>query len=129
MLAYLLDDLAAGRIRLGHGTHRGMGKISAEIEKAWLTYFGIRARHAEPDRVVVQGLGALTASSGLPDLAGYGLACDEGMPIEGVQGERDGLRYRWLFPPAQQEELWAAVAPLWESFVGREPGDGEGRVT
>jgi CRISPR-associated RAMP protein (TIGR02581 family) len=128
-LAYLLDDLAAGRIRLGHGTHRGMGKISAEIDKAWLTYFGARARRAEPDRVVVQGLGALLAAAGFPELEGYGFASDEGVPIEGVKGERNGFRYRWFFPPAQQEALWAAVAPLWDGFAGPRRVEVEGRAT
>jgi CRISPR-associated RAMP protein (TIGR02581 family) len=129
VLAYLLDDLISGRIRLGHGTHRGMGEISVEIQSVQLTYFGSHALRSDPDRVVVSGLGTLAAESGLAHTEAYGFVSDEEVSIKGVRGQRDGLRYCWLFPPAQQEQLWAAVAPLWRDLAGARHWDAEGRVT
>jgi len=121
LLAYLLDDLIEGRIRLGHGTHRGLGKIGAEVREVTLTYFGARTLHAQPDRVEVLGIGRLAAETGLSNAEAYGFASEDGVLIEGVSGERDGLRYHWRFQPAQQEQLWAGVAPLWQEFASAEP--------
>lgn len=116
MIAYLLDDLIHSRIRLGQGKHRGLGKVSAQIQNVQITHFGARALHAHPDRLLVSGAGTLAASQGIPDIAAYGFRSCEGVFVQGVQGARDGLRYRWTFPCRQQEALWAAVAPLWQNY-------------
>lgn len=126
LLAYLLDDLIESRIRLGHGTHRGLGKIGAQVQEMTLTYFGARVLHAEPDRVEVLGMGSLAAETGLHDAEAYGFTSEDGILIKDVSGKRDGLRYRWYFQPAQQEQLWAGVAPLWQNPILADPEESLG---
>lgn len=125
LLAHVLDSLVRGAIRVGHGTHRGLGQVFAEIQSIKLSTFGDHALSAQPDRAVIAGLGTLAAGAGVPDVEAYGFTADEVLSIDGVQGERDGLRYWWVFPPPQQEILWSAVAARWRDYPGAKSGDGE----
>jgi CRISPR-associated RAMP protein (TIGR02581 family) len=126
LMAYLLDDLVCGQIRLGHGTHRGLGKITAETQEVTVTTFGRRALEAQSNKVELLGAGQLAAETGLPHAEAYGFQSDDGVRIDGAVGERDGLRYVWELPPAQQEQLWAAVALLWRTPVSPTDGGEEG---
>lgn len=114
LLAYLLDDLNAGRLRLGYGTHRGLGKVALTIIRAELSYFGQWAQNP-PAQCLVKGIGEL-----IKDGADYGL-------WQGAQGQAEirvpGQRVSQPNPFEQTwqmtdlEALWSQTAPLWFHLV------------
>jgi CRISPR-associated RAMP protein (TIGR02581 family) len=118
LLAYLLDDLNAGRLRLGYGTHRGLGRVTVTITRAELSYFGQWAQNP-PAQCVVKGIGEL-----MRDSTDYGL-------WQGAQGQAEirvpGQRVSQANPFEQMwqmtdlEALWSQVALLWYRFIQEYP--------
>lgn len=118
-LAYVLRDLMDGKMRIGTGTSRGLGRVTGHLQSITLEYVG------EPDGMEdsILGLGALV---GPDERSAYGLP-DE----DRVEAPEDLSPSR---PPAslraeakaegseKQQELLAALAPAWNDYLNaREP--------
>lgn len=111
LTAYALDDLLYGRLPVGYGTRRGLGRLQGKVETATLTYFGKDAQQAE-DGCLLRGVGGLAKKLRQQ----YGFA-DEGDAalLSGATLERSGLRQTWSLPGSAVETLWAAGAAAWQA--------------
>lgn len=112
LLAFVLQDLAEGFIRLGSGRSRGLGRVRGQVTGLDLHYFG---RFAPPPGIVA-GIGwALKADGQAYDLATP--KHDMVMVADMPEPQSNGLRTtsRWTGPGVAA--LLHAVAPVWLAFA------------
>jgi CRISPR-associated RAMP protein (TIGR02581 family) len=114
-MAYVLRDLMEGKLRVGMGTSRGLGRVQGHLQSISLEYVG------EPEGMEesVLGLGALAEGE---ERRAYGLREDDRVEsTDGVSPERPPASLRaaaTLKGTEQQEAFLAAVAPAWNDYVG-----------
>lgn len=115
LLAFLLQDLKDGFVRLGSGKSRGLGKVTAQVRSVRVDYLGKDISGPSNGRLTLRGVGDL-----LPhDVAQqYGLARPDAVDIS-FGGEwlvRPGsIRSSALFPG--DTFPWREVAPAWVRYV------------
>lgn len=117
-MAYVLRDLQEGRIRVGSGTSRGLGRIKGHIDHLEIQYVG------EPDLLTdsIPGIGALSSDA---ERSTYQFAEDDQVDLpEGFTFERPpgSLRSRIAATDAEaQQTLLAALAPAWDRYIATRP--------
>lgn len=115
-MAYVLRDVMDGKLRIGMGTSRGLGRVEGHLQSIELEYVG------EPGGIddEILGLGALAGEDERP---AYGLRGDDRVecPDEVDVGRPPAsLRARATLSEAEaQDAFLAAVAPAWNDFLDR----------
>lgn len=113
-MAYVLRDLMDGKLRIGTGTSRGLGRVRGHLDSITLDYIG------EPDGMDthVLGLGALATDE---DRQAYGLLERDRVKSPGFlnpERGRGSLRSQAVIRDAdKQMDLLAAVAPAWNDYL------------
>ncbi|MBX3002049.1 MAG: hypothetical protein KF893_26225 [Caldilineaceae bacterium] len=109
LTAYALDDLFNGRLPVGYGARRGLGRLQGKVEAATLTYFGKDAQKAK-DGCLLRGIGWLAK-----DLRQEYNFVDEGdgVILSDATLAKSGLRQTWTLPDAAVEKLWETGAQAW----------------
>jgi CRISPR-associated RAMP protein (TIGR02581 family) len=127
LLTLALRDLKRGRVSVGYGKGRGLGHVTAHIEKFTVRYPACERRNGN-----LYLLGHSEPVAGEDQLAGAGafVRSDEGyrLPSNDVADLPDGLRMDtddwkevWLklTDEAQIERVWAKTCvPAWRAAVG-----------
>ena len=114
-LAYVLRDLADGRLHVGAATSRGLGRMRGHLSDMTLEYTG------EPSALdtSLPGIGALLSSE---EVDTYGLHDDDHVPLPDVAswGRPAGSLYSTLSVPAGDElKLLGELTPAWHTHVER----------
>jgi len=113
-MAYVLRDLMDGKLRIGMGTARGLGRIEGHLRSITLEYVG------EPEGMgdSVLGLGALVREE---ERSAYGLVEDDRVESPDILHPERGsgsLRARAeLTDEEEQDAFLAAVAPAWNEHI------------
>jgi CRISPR/Cas system CSM-associated protein Csm3 (group 7 of RAMP superfamily) len=114
-LAYLMRDLMDGYLRLGMGTSRGLGRVSAGIDRLRVQYVGT------PDVLEEDGVPGIGVLVGEDERRRYGLEDDDTADRpDGLDFERPSGALRSeinLTDTSAQRDLLAAVAPAWDDYI------------
>lgn len=117
LLAFVLRDMAEGLVPIGFGKSRGLGRVTATVTGAALSYLG--AQPLAPGTVA--GVGALCSDGG------YGFRSDDSVsfaPCPVAHRDPYGIRHTMTFPAADlgltsvpPAPLWTQVAAKWTMFI------------
>lgn len=118
LLAYLLDDLANGEMRVGYGTRRGLGRVSCTIQALQVTYFGVPSSKPSDKTFPLQGIAGLTKAIPHGQWSDYRLWPEPDLPptLPGQQHPA-ALWTEWELNKVGQEQLCATTATLWDAFI------------
>jgi len=116
LLAFAFDEWERGRLWLGYGTRRGLGRMVGTVQEAELTYFGA----AQPvDKCLLRGMASLTAERGIAYRHTL-VAEPEEASLPWARRASSGVRQSWVVRTNSQAEvadmqaLWQAGAAAWE---------------
>jgi len=116
LVAFLLQDLKDGLLRIGASKSRGLGKVCGEVQEVKLYYLGRNVPGPDAGKFPLCGVGALAGEQ----LAGkYGMEPRyqemADLPEGVVPDPGLGLRTTYVFPG--DSFPWQAVAPVWVDYA------------
>jgi CRISPR-associated RAMP protein (TIGR02581 family) len=118
LVAFLLQDLKDGLLRVGSGKSRGLGKFIGEIQHVALYYLGLKLPDAEEGKLPLCGVGSLVNEE---FAQGYKIQTpdrvepDPAAPQDMAFDPGLGLRAHYHFPG--DSFPWTAVAPSWVTYM------------
>jgi CRISPR/Cas system CSM-associated protein Csm3 (group 7 of RAMP superfamily) len=118
LLAHGLAALDGGQVRLGYGTHRGLGRVGVQVRALHWQWYN---RHTPGATLSVPALAALSGAAG----EAYGLRDDEAGPLllDEIAEQREGLGSAalWRITPDTREGRTDWDASLWERMAAPLP--------
>jgi CRISPR/Cas system CSM-associated protein Csm3 (group 7 of RAMP superfamily) len=94
LLALALRDLAEGRLALGAGKSRGLGRVGVEVAALAIRYPGSALRNETLTTIAGTAVGPvdqLYGAGAFPDTSGYGFPCPDAAPLPaGAAAREDG---------------------------------------
>ncbi len=125
LLGLVLRDLAAGRVALGFGKSRGLGRVTATFDGLTLRYPTCARRDGRLTLLngrVVTDLGNLAGLGAFPVGEAYGLHDDDVAPLpEGLRYSDDdetGIGVKLEVPGEQVVAVFRACMPAWKRQIG-----------
>jgi CRISPR/Cas system CSM-associated protein Csm3 (group 7 of RAMP superfamily) len=121
LLAIVLRDLGQGRVPIGFGKSRGLGRVAVEYERAEIAYPG-RFRPQAAGHDLRQALLSVAAFLPAESAHAYDYFAEEpvNLPDGWSMGEEDDGRYGRVALAWEKEAingLWRASVPYWARFV------------
>jgi CRISPR-associated RAMP protein (TIGR02581 family) len=113
LLGLALRDIAQGRVAIGFGKSRGLGRVKLAWERLELRY-PLAAFKQQTDSSTFYGVGSLANE------AGYGFPSNDQVPLPiGMQASDDGWGSLHLITEGDQnvQELFKATIPCWREEV------------
>ena len=112
LLAFVLEDLKDGLIRIGAGKSRGLGEVIGTVTEVEVGYFERPRTSPQPGGFAIRGMDNFVTEA---VATAYNLARHAPVPVEGAPAPRTGLRPKWIvsggaFP-------WKALAEAWTEFA------------
>jgi CRISPR-associated RAMP protein (TIGR02581 family) len=113
LLAYVFKDFEDGIIPIGYGKSRGLGKVTAVVDKVELRYLGKN----KPSAPNIRGIRKMVEKNE------YGFYEEENkdFKVEGLQDfipDEFGFRQSYVLKSESEiQSLWKTAAPLWNNCV------------
>jgi CRISPR/Cas system CSM-associated protein Csm3 (group 7 of RAMP superfamily) len=125
LLGLVLRDLAAGRVALGFGKSRGLGRVTATFDGLTVRYPTCALREG---RLVLLNGKQIAQASELAGLGAFPVPDNYGLPPSDVASLPEGLRYveddeagigvKLEAPGDQVVEVFRACMPAWKRQIG-----------
>lgn len=119
LLALALRDLAAGRVVVGSGKSRGLGRLTVDVQSVTLRYPGCVLSGEQLATLAGHALGpaaALHGAGAFPDSGGYGFPAPDTLELPpGATVREDG----WGVVEVQVPTTDGALADLWRACTRR----------
>lgn len=112
LLAFVLEDLKDGLIRIGAGKSRGMGEVIGTVTDVEVGYFEGPRTSPPAGGFTIRGMDSFVTEQ----LAtGYNVARHAPVPVEAALMPRAGLRPKWTV--SGQAFPWGVLAQVWTEFA------------
>lgn len=108
LLAYVFKDMEDGLLSVGYGRSRGLGRFTASVLKADISYL---SREPLPDGEI-WGVGMALGEND------YGIVPEDRVRLDTVvDGQRRGLRYNYSFSNGNLTEMFTKVSTAFNKYL------------
>jgi CRISPR/Cas system CSM-associated protein Csm3 (group 7 of RAMP superfamily) len=122
LLGLALRDLAAGRLALGSGKSRGLGRVGVEVTALTIRYPGSAVHDGTLTSLAGAAIGPadqLYGAGAFPDTNGYGFPSPDALPLTAASPAADDGwgNVEVGVGPADLDSLWRACVERWAERV------------